>query len=102
MHIFYSNISGIAKMCKGPMQAFLQALPKCEQHLYLEGTLEPALLFELAADHGIRLPSTESDPAFASVDSLLESYAVLSALEDFSRYYLVNMSVLFTAGSFEA
>ncbi len=92
----------IVKMCQGPMHAFLQALPKCEQHLHLEGTLEPHLLFKLAKENGISLPSAESDPSFASVDSMLERYAVFTSLDDFLHYYFIGMSVLVNAGDFEA
>ena len=35
---------------------FLRALPKAELHVHIEGTLEPELVFALAAKHGIQLP----------------------------------------------
>ena len=84
------------------MHAFLQALPKCEHHLHLEGTLEPSTLLKLAKDNGISLPPVESDPAFASADSLLERYAAFVSLDDFLKYYFIGMSVLVKAGDFEA
>jgi adenosine deaminase len=84
------------------MHAFLQALPKCEQHLHLEGTLEPPLLLKLARDNEINLPSAESDPAFDSVDSLLKRYAAFTSLDDFLHYYFIGMSVLVHARDFEA
>lgn len=83
------------------MHAFLQALPKCEQHLHLEGTLEPSLLLRLAKENGISLPSAQSDPAFASADSLLKRYAAFTSLDDFLHYYFIGMSVLVNAGDFE-
>lgn len=84
------------------MHAFLQALPKCEQHLHLEGALEPSLMLKLAKDNGIDLPSPESDPAFTSIDSLLQRYAAFTSLDDFLHYYFIGMSVLVKAADFEA
>lgn len=54
------------------MLAFLKALPKCEQHLHLEGALTPEVLFALAKRNNIQLPS--DDPAFASPQALLARY----------------------------
>lgn len=52
---------------------FLQALPKCEHHLHIEGTLSPELLFELAAKNGIVLP--QDDEAYTSLEKLHIRYA---------------------------
>ena len=38
------------------MKDFIQALPKIELHLHIEGTLEPELLFELAQRNGVSIP----------------------------------------------
>src|SRR3546814_10434611 len=46
-----------------PLGHFVRSLPKAELHLHIEGTLEPALIFQLAHRNGIALP-------FASVESL--------------------------------
>lgn len=59
-------------MCKDNVLAFLKALPKCEQHLHLEGALTPEVLFALAKRNNIQLPS--DDPAFASPQALLARY----------------------------
>ena len=83
------------------MHAFLKAVPKCEHHMHLEGSLEPALLFKLAEENGIRLPS-DKDPAFASVDSLLERYKHFTSLDDFLHYYFIGMSSLIKQSDFEA
>jgi adenosine deaminase len=88
-------------MCQGPMHAFLKAVPKCEHHMHLEGSLEPSLLFQLAKENGIHLPSDE-DPAFASVDSLLERYKHFTSLDDFLHYYFIGMSALRKQSDFEA
>jgi adenosine deaminase len=88
-------------MCQGPMHAFLKAVPKCEHHMHLEGSLEPSLLFRLAKENGIHLPS-DTDPAFASVDSLLERYKHFASLDDFLHYYFIGMSALKKQSDFEA
>ncbi|KIW84997.1 adenosine deaminase [Fonsecaea pedrosoi CBS 271.37] len=89
-------------MCQGHMHEFLQALPKCEHHMHLEGSLEPALLFDLAARNNISLPSADEDPSFTSVDTLLARYRRFTSLDDFLHYYFIGMSVLVTAADFEA
>ena len=38
------------------MRDFIQALPKVELHLHIEGTLEPELLFELALRNNVSIP----------------------------------------------
>ncbi|KIX94829.1 uncharacterized protein Z520_09519 [Fonsecaea multimorphosa CBS 102226] len=89
-------------MCQGHMHEFLQALPKCEHHMHLEGSLEPSLLFDLAARNNISLPSVEEDPSFESIDTLLARYRRFTSLDDFLHYYFIGMSVLITSGDFEA
>ncbi|KAL9059405.1 MAG: hypothetical protein Q9206_001505 [Seirophora lacunosa] len=89
-------------MCQSPLHPFLHALPKCEHHMHLEGSLEPSLLLSLAAGNGITLPSPEEDPAFASADALLDRYSRFTSLDDFLHYYFIGMSVLVRAQDFEA
>jgi adenosine deaminase len=67
-------------MCKSPLHDLLVALPKCEHHMHLEGSLSPELLFELAAKNNITLPA--DDPAFASVAALYARYAQFTGLDD--------------------
>ena len=43
------------------MYDWLNALPKAELHLHLEGTLEPELLFRLARRNGVALPWPDMD-----------------------------------------
>ena len=38
------------------MEAFIHGIPKAELHIHIEGSLEPELMFELAAKNGVRLP----------------------------------------------
>lgn len=88
-------------MCNTPLHAFLAALPKAEHHMHLEGSLEPELLFELAAKNRITLPLS-SDAAFASPASLRARYEAFQNLDDFLGYYYIGMSVLVDAADFEA
>lgn len=73
------------------MREFLQGLPKCEHHVHLEGTLEPELIFELAARHGITLPE---DPVYTSVETLKKRYEQFSNLDDFLHFFFEGMAVL--------
>jgi adenosine deaminase len=67
---------------------------------WLPGSLEPDLLFELASRNNITLP--QDDASFASPAALLARYRRFSSLDDFLHYYFIGMSVLRTAGDFEA
>ncbi|KAI6084306.1 adenosine deaminase [Hypoxylon rubiginosum] len=87
-------------MCNTSLHTFLAALPKAEHHMHLEGSLEPELLFELAAKHDVTLPST--DPAFASPAALRQRYDNFQNLDDFLGYYYIGMSVLIEGSDFEA
>lgn len=85
-------------MCKSPLHDLLISLPKVEQHLHVEGTLEPELLFELAAKNNVSLPD---DPVYASAETLHERYQQFTCLDDFLRYYYLGMGVLITESDFE-
>jgi adenosine deaminase len=87
-------------MCKPDMKQFLKELPKCEHHLHIEGSLSPALLFQLAATNNIELPA--DNPFFASVSSLESRYENFTSLNDFLHYYYIGMSVLRTSSDFES
>jgi adenosine deaminase len=87
-------------MCRTPLHPFLERLPKCEHHIHIEGSLEPSLLFNLAAANNITLP--KDDEAFVSEDALLARYRQFTSLDDFLKYYYIGMSVLLTPGDFEA
>lgn len=68
------------------------ALPKVELHVHVEGTLEPELIFELAARDGLELP-------YASIEDLRSRYA-FTDLQSFLDLYYANMAVLTTAEHF--
>ena len=87
-------------MCNSRVHDFLQALPKCEHHMHLEGALTPAVLFRLADKNKVDLPS--NDPAFGNPESLAERYNRFTSLDDFLHYCYIGMSVLVDAADFEA
>lgn len=85
-------------MCKSPLHGFLTATPKVENHLHIEGTLEPSLLFTLAAKNHISLPQ---DPSWASPAALKARYEQFTCLDDFLHYLYTGATVLVTASDFE-
>lgn len=89
-------------MCNHAFHGFLAALPKCEHHMHLEGSLSPELLFELSDRNNISLPSPAEDPAFTSVATLYERYAGFKSLDDFLHYYYIGFTVLIHEADFES
>lgn len=89
-------------MCQDQLHDFLAALPKCEHHMHLEGSLSPELLFRLAKENSIALPDETKDPSFASPQALLARYDRFTSLNDFLGYYFIGMSVLLRASDFES
>ncbi|MBZ9556929.1 MULTISPECIES: adenosine deaminase [unclassified Modicisalibacter] len=74
------------------MHDWLKGLPKAELHLHIEGTLEPELMFELAARNKVSLP-------YASVDEVRAAYD-FHDLQSFLDLYYQGMAVLRTADDF--
>ena len=72
--------------------SFVRALPKAELHLHIEGTLEPEMMFDLAARNGIDLP-------FATVDEVRAAYE-FSDLQSFLDIYYQGAAVLVTEQDF--
>lgn len=68
------------------MASYLRGLPKAELHIHIEGSLEPELMFQLAARHGIELPH-------ADVESLRAAYA-FTDLQSFLDIYYAGASAL--------
>jgi adenosine deaminase len=68
------------------MTDFITRLPKAELHLHIEGSLEPELMFALAARNGIAIP-------YASVEQVRAAYA-FSNLQDFLDIYYAGAGVL--------
>jgi adenosine deaminase len=71
---------------------FIQALPKVELHLHIEGTLEPELMFALAERNKLKLP-------FRSVDDVRAAYAFTN-LQSFLDIYYQGAQVLLHAPDF--
>ena len=68
------------------LDALIHTIPKAELHLHIEGTLEPALMFELARRNRVSLP-------YESVDAVQRAY-VFSDLQSFLDIYYAACSVL--------
>src|SRR5690606_37572483 len=64
----------------------VQAMPKAELHLHIEGSLEPELIFQLAQRNGVALP-------YPDVESLRRAYA-FTDLQSFLDIYYAGASVL--------
>jgi adenine deaminase len=73
---------------------FVRGLPKAELHLHIEGSLEPELLFALAAKHRVRLK-------FSSVEEVRKAYD-FSDLQSFLDIYYEGAAVLRDAEDFHA
>ena len=71
---------------------FVRSLPKAELHLHIEGTLEPELMFDLAARNGIDLP-------FAGVEEVRSAYE-FTDLQSFLDIYYQGTAVLVTERDF--
>ncbi len=70
----------------------LNAMPKAELHMHLEGALEPELMFKLARRNGIELP-------FPDVDSLRSAYS-FGNLQAFLNLFFQGAEVLRTEDDF--
>lgn len=74
------------------LDTFIAGLPKAELHLHIEGSLEPELMFDLAARNGVAIP-------FASVDEVRAAYS-FTRLQDFLDIYYQGAGVLITERDF--
>ena len=68
------------------IEELIEALPKAELHLHLEGTLEPEMLFDLAQRNKVKL-------AYDSVEAVQNAYR-FSRLQDFLDIYYAGTAVL--------
>ncbi len=68
------------------LPAVVHSAPKAELHIHIEGSLEPELIFELAARNGVPL-------AYPSVEALRAAYAFTN-LQSFLDVYYAGASVL--------
>ena len=74
------------------LRPLLRHMPKAELHLHIEGSLEPELIFKLAARNHVTLP-------YASVEALRAAYA-FTDLQSFLDIYYAGASVLRTEQDF--
>ncbi len=74
------------------METFLRDIPKCELHIHVEGSLEPELMFRIAARNGVTLP-------FGSVEEIRQAYEFTS-LQSFLDIYYAGARVLLTEPDF--
>ena len=76
------------------LDRLILAVPKVELHLHIEGTLEPEMVFERAAKHGVTLP-------YPSVEALRAAYS-FSDLQSFLDIYYAGCDVLRDEDDFRA
>ena len=74
------------------LPALLRTMPKAELHIHIEGSLEPELIFKLAARNGIAL-------AYPNVEALRAAYA-FTDLQSFLDIYYAGAAVLRTGQDF--
>lgn len=74
------------------LRTFIEGMPKAELHVHLEGSIEPDLMFALAARNGVAL-------RWGSEDELRAAYSFTS-LQSFLDVYYAGLTVLVTARDF--
>lgn len=74
------------------MNPFVRDIPKAELHIHIEGSLEPELMFELAARNGVEL-------TFGSVEEVRRAYA-FTDLQSFLDIYYAGARVLLAEQDF--
>jgi adenosine deaminase len=83
-----------------PMKALIEALPKTELHVHLEGTLEPEMSFALARKNGIALPYETPEALLAAYDFhdlpsfLAIYYRAMNVLQDESDFFALTWAYL--------
>jgi len=75
------------------VEELIRALPKAELHIHIEGTLEPEMMFDLAARNGVEL-------RYGSVEEVRAAYE-FSDLQSFLDIYYEGMAVLRTERDFQ-
>ena len=71
---------------------YIRRLPKAELHIHIEGSLEPEMMFALAAKHGVKLP-------YADVEAVRHAYE-FNNLQEFLDIYYAGAAVLIDAEDF--
>ncbi|MDJ0958540.1 MAG: adenosine deaminase [Arenicellales bacterium] len=68
------------------MESYIRDIPKAELHIHIEGSLEPQLMFQLAARNDVQLP-------FSSVEEVRQAYS-FTDLQSFLDIYYQGTRVL--------
>jgi len=71
---------------------YIRRLPKAELHIHIEGSLEPEMMFSLAAKHGVKLP-------YADVEAVRRAYE-FNNLQEFLDIYYAGAAVLIDRADF--
>ena len=74
------------------LKQLVAQLPKAELHIHIEGSLEPAMMFELARRNQVEL-------SYPDIESISNAYN-FNCLQDFLDLYYQGMSVLITRQDF--
>ena len=74
------------------LKQLVAQLPKTELHIHIEGSLEPAMMFDLARRNAVTLP-------YSDIESISKAYN-FNCLQDFLNLYYKGMSVLQTEQDF--
>lgn len=74
------------------MRELVTHIPKAELHLHIEGTLEPEMMFAMAARNGVELP-------FPTIEAVKQAYR-FSDLQSFLDIYYQGAAVLRTRDDF--
>lgn len=86
------SVPFVAPIAAERLPDLLRRMPKAELHIHIEGSLEPELIFALAARNGLALP-------YANVEALRSAYAFTN-LQSFLDIYYAGASVLLTEQDF--
>ena len=79
-------------MTETELSRFIRGLPKAELHMHIEGSLEPELMFRLAARNGVQLP-------YRSVEEVKAAYD-FDSLQSFLDLYYMAAGVLIRRADF--
>ena len=86
------NTIDFSRIPRERLPALLRSMPKAELHIHIEGSLEPELIFALAARNAVAL-------AYPDVEALRAAYA-FSDLQSFLDIYYAGAGVLRTEQDF--
>lgn len=86
------------------LNSFIQAMPKIELHVHMEGSIRPETLLKLAKRHGIEVPANDVEGlrrwyTFTDFDHFIEIYRVISRclrtyedIETITREFLIGQA----------